>query len=99
MLEIFPIIFIFFNYLLFIFRYRKYNIYVERYIPGINVPLEPELVTFTSDFNVTFGLITGFDIFFKDPAVSLTEKFNVTDIIFPNSLPTRLPFLAGKPIR
>ncbi|XP_065204010.1 uncharacterized protein LOC135834100 [Planococcus citri] len=75
-------------------KYRKYNLYIERFLPGLKSLSQPDFVTFTSDFNVTFGMITGFDIFFKEPGVSLIERYNVTDIIFPSSLPTRLPFLA-----
>ncbi|XP_015515434.2 vanin-like protein 1 [Neodiprion lecontei] len=73
-------------------RYRKFNLFAE---PGINVTSSPENVTFTTDFNVTFGLIICNDILYKTPALSLVDDHNVTDIIFPARWFSELPYLTS----
>lgn len=77
-------------------RYRKYNLHIDKFFPGVDEAREPELVVFNTDFNVTFGILSSFDLFFKHPAVTLIDEYGLTDIIVSSSLPTRLPFLAGK---
>lgn len=69
--------------------------HIDRFFPGVDEAREPELVIFGTDFNVTFGILSSFDLFFKHPAATLIEKHDITDIVVPSSLPTRLPFLAG----
>ncbi|KAL0267059.1 UNVERIFIED_CONTAM: hypothetical protein PYX00_009427 [Menopon gallinae] len=73
-------------------RYRKYNLNGER---GVDAPKTAELVTFTTDFNITFGLFTGWDILFRSPAADLVREKKVKNIIFPNSWRGELPFLTG----
>lgn len=52
-------------------RYHKYNLYFEA---AFDVPPEPEIVTFDTPFAGKFGLITCFDILFREPTVTLMEK-------------------------
>lgn len=55
-------------------RYRKYNLFGE---PGFNVTSEPELSTFRTDFDVTFGQFICFDILFEKPALQLIRDSKV----------------------
>lgn len=52
-------------------RYHKYNLYFEA---AFDTPPEPEIVTFDTPFAGKFGLITCFDILFREPTVMLVEK-------------------------
>ncbi|XP_073995444.1 vanin-like protein 1 isoform X2 [Rhodnius prolixus] len=69
-------------------RYRKYNLFGENYL---NRQDAPEYVRFTTDFGVTFGTFTCFDIIFEEPAIGLVEKYNVTDFVFPTAWFSELP--------
>ncbi|XP_055610841.1 vanin-like protein 1 [Uranotaenia lowii] len=73
-------------------RYRKSNLYGER---GVNVTHSHETVTFDTDFGVRMGLITSFDILFGQPAASLGQLTDVTDIVFPAEWFSGLPFLTA----
>ncbi|XP_066587545.1 vanin-like protein 1 [Prorops nasuta] len=73
-------------------RYRKTHLYLE---PQFNVTTNPEIVTFDTDFGVTFGTFTCFDILFKEPALTLTRKHQITDIIFTTAWFSELPFLTA----
>uniref|UniRef100_A0A224XDX6 Putative biotinidase n=1 Tax=Panstrongylus lignarius TaxID=156445 RepID=A0A224XDX6_9HEMI len=69
-------------------RYRKYNLFGER---NLNRPETPEYVMFNTDFGVTFGTFTCFDIVFEEPAMGLVTKYNITDIVFPTAWFSELP--------
>lgn len=71
-------------------RYRKYNLFNEHYL---NIPEVPEVVFFDSDFGVRFGMFICFDVFFKEPALTLVNEKNITDIIFPSWWFSELPSL------
>lgn len=73
-------------------KYRKYNLFLE---PNVKSTQEPDLSTFTTDFGVTFGQFTCFDLLFPTPALNLTRNLNVTDIIFPAHWYSELPFLTS----
>ncbi|XP_044737761.1 vanin-like protein 1 isoform X2 [Chrysoperla carnea] len=73
-------------------RYRKYNLFVE---PGFDVTKQPEIVTFTTDFGVTFGMFICFDILFKEPAITLVKDKQVHDIIYSTAWFSELPFLTA----
>lgn len=73
------------------FRYRKFNLFGEFLL---NTTLTPEIATFTTDYNVTYGMFTCFDIQFETPALTLIRN-NVTDIIFPTMWYSELPFLTA----
>ncbi|XP_058838305.1 vanin-like protein 1 [Topomyia yanbarensis] len=76
-------------------RYRKYNLFDE---PGINTTAWAEAVRFETDFGVTFGTFTCFDLMFEQPALSLIRD-GVTDIIFPTMWFSELPFLTAAQIQ
>lgn len=74
-------------------RYRKYNLFLEE---GFNTTKTPELVSFTTDFGVTFGTFICFDILFALPSVQLLIKnSNITDVVYPAAWFSELPFLSG----
>lgn len=52
-------------------RYHKYNLYFEA---AFDAPPQPEVVTFQTPFAGRFGLITCFDVLFREPALLLLEK-------------------------
>lgn len=52
------------------FRYRKYNPYDE----GVAITREPDIVTFQTDFNVTFGLIVCYDLVVDKPVNMLIKR-------------------------
>jgi predicted amidohydrolase len=73
-------------------RYRKFNLFQET----VDHPKYPEIVTFSTDFGITFGIFTCFDINFAEPSGSLLRKHKVTDIIFPSFWFSELPHGTGK---
>lgn len=74
-----------------IFRYRKYNLYAEPYFTR---PNQPEEVTFETEFGVTFGIFTCFDIIFENPALKLVQK-NITHFVYPTAWVSEMPFFTG----
>ncbi|XP_065082277.1 vanin-like protein 1 [Ochlerotatus camptorhynchus] len=72
-------------------RYRKFNIFRE---PGTSVTFRPEIVTFDTDFGVTFGVFTCFDLLFAEPALELV-KHGVKDFVFPAMWVSEPPFLTA----
>ncbi|XP_072303373.1 biotinidase [Eucyclogobius newberryi] len=70
-------------------RYHKQNLYFEE---AFDTPPHMELVAFDTPFAGKFGLITCFDILFKQPTVSLLEK-GVRQLIFPTAWMNQLPLL------
>uniref|UniRef100_A0A1Y1MWH4 CN hydrolase domain-containing protein n=1 Tax=Photinus pyralis TaxID=7054 RepID=A0A1Y1MWH4_PHOPY len=74
-------------------KFRKINLSEEPFFePGT------EIVTFTTDFNVTFGIFTCFDLLFQYPALDILSGTNVTDIIFPTAWYSKTPFIQGKKV-
>lgn len=73
-------------------RYRKFNLFGES---GISITDTPDISTFTTDFNVTFGHFICFDVLFKTPAMSLMKNPLVTDIVYPTMWFSELPFLTA----
>lgn len=69
--------------------YRKYHI-IDTY--GMNTTVRPEISTFITDYNVTYGLLTCFDILFEKPALILARQ-NIKNIIIPMMWNIELPFL------
>lgn len=72
-------------------KYRKFNLFGEK---GVLKPWKYEVVTFDTDFNVTFGMFICFDLMFDHPPLDLVRK-GVTDIIFTAHWFSELPFLTG----
>ncbi|XP_018579998.1 vanin-like protein 1 [Anoplophora glabripennis] len=67
-------------------KYRKINLFFEPKITPGN-----ETVTFTTDFGITFGIFTCFDIMYYNPSKAILNS-SVTDIIFPTAWTSVLPF-------
>ncbi|NWH74032.1 VNN2 protein, partial [Piaya cayana] len=73
-------------------RYHKYNLF--RGETQFNYPKEPEVVTFETPFG-KFGIITCFDILFREPAVVLVSELQVDTVLFPTAWMNVLPFLTA----
>ncbi|KAF5285196.1 hypothetical protein FQR65_LT13311 [Abscondita terminalis] len=73
-------------------RYRKYHLFSETFI---NKTAHPDISIFDTDFGVRFGTFICFDILFKEPALELIQKHNVTHIIFSTMWFSELPFLTA----
>ncbi|XP_069707970.1 pantetheine hydrolase VNN2-like [Phaenicophaeus curvirostris] len=73
-------------------RYHKYNLF--RGETQFNYPKEPEAVTFETPFG-KFGIITCFDILFREPAVVLVSELQVDTVLFPTAWMNVLPFLTA----
>lgn len=73
------------------FSYRKYNPIGEK----VQKTAKPEMATFQTDFNVTFGLGICFDVLNADPLIPLVDR-GVRNFAFPTQWNAELPFTAGK---
>lgn len=74
------------------YRYRKIHLYAE----GDRRPSpDQELAYFDTDFGVRFGLLTCFDIIFKNPGVDLAREHNISHFIFTSAWFSQMPFLTG----
>ena len=60
----------------------------------MNSTLEPDISTFETDFNVTFGHFICFDLMFNRPSFDLLQK-GITNFIFTTMWFGELPFLTG----
>jgi len=72
-------------------RYRKFNLFGERFM---NVTKTPDISTFETDFGVTFGHFICFDILFKSPALDLINM-GIRHILYPSMWFSEIPFLAS----
>lgn len=70
----------------FLAKYHKHNLFYE---DQFNRPA-PQNIYFDTPFG-RFGMITCFDIIFKEPVISLVETYNVTNIAFPTAWMDILP--------
>lgn len=73
-------------------RYRKFHLFGEK---GFSTTPEAEISVFDTDFGVTFGIFTCFDIEFEEPAISLAKVLGVRDIVYPTAWFSELPFLSA----
>lgn len=73
------------------FRYRKFNPYNE----NVEKTAVPEIVTFRTDFNVTFGVIVCFDLILDVPANILLAR-GIRNFIFSTLWHSQLPYATGK---
>lgn len=74
------------------FSHRKYKLFGEN--REIAQPKYPEMSTFTTDFNVTFGHFTSYEILYQSPALDLVA-LGIRNIIFPSKWLSELPFLTS----
>ncbi|XP_017870144.1 PREDICTED: vanin-like protein 2 [Drosophila arizonae] len=75
-------------------RYRKTHLWRREYY-SMAVMRQPDLITFETDFGVTFGHFICFDMLFYEPAMRLIFEQNITDIIYPTYWFSELPFLSA----
>ncbi|NXY43483.1 VNN1 Pantetheinase, partial [Ceuthmochares aereus] len=73
-------------------RYHKYNLFMSE--TQFNYPKKSEAVTFETPFG-KFGIITCFDILFREPAVVLVSELQVDTVLFPTAWMNVLPFLTA----
>ncbi|XP_011300133.1 vanin-like protein 2 isoform X2 [Fopius arisanus] len=73
-------------------KYRKTHLFKE---PQFDILQTPEIITFDTDFNVTFGTFICFDMLFKEPALNLTRIHHVTDIVYSTAWFSELPFFTA----
>nr|XP_022908825.1 vanin-like protein 2 [Onthophagus taurus] len=73
-------------------KYRKFNLFHE---PQNCRPKNPEYVTFTTDFGVTFGTFICFDILFEEPGEVLVRKLGVKHFVYPTMWFAEAPFLTA----
>ena len=71
--------------------YHKWNLFYES---AFDFPAGPEYAIFETPFG-TFATIICFDILFKEPAVTLVEKYNVRNFILPTAWRSILPEMSG----
>ncbi|KAL3841971.1 hypothetical protein ACJMK2_020047 [Sinanodonta woodiana] len=76
----------------FLARYFKYNLYIKE--TYFDKPEKVDLTTFETPFG-RFGTFSSLDIFYYDPAISLIEKMNITNIAFPTAWSDELPLLSA----
>uniref|UniRef100_A0A336LT70 CSON000083 protein n=1 Tax=Culicoides sonorensis TaxID=179676 RepID=A0A336LT70_CULSO len=76
-------------------KYRKFNLFGEK---GTLKPYKYDVVTFNTDFNVTFGMFICFDLMFEHPPMDLVRK-GVKDIIFTANWFSEIPFLSAVQIQ
>ena len=76
-------------------RYHKFHLYGE---PYFNMPTQQELSFFDTDFGARIGLFICFDRIFKDPMISLTEKYNVTTMALSTRFFDGYPFMLSHQI-
>ncbi|GCC22541.1 hypothetical protein chiPu_0000929 [Chiloscyllium punctatum] len=73
-------------------KYQKWNLYFENIY---DKPKTVQHVIFNTSFAGRFGIFTGFDILFYEPAVSLIENYGVNQIVFPTVWLNQLPLLSA----
>ncbi|KAF5285137.1 hypothetical protein FQA39_LY16826 [Lamprigera yunnana] len=73
-------------------RYRKYNLFGEYFM---NRTETADISTFDTDFGVKFGQFICFDIMFKEPALDLIKKHNISSVVYPSMWFSELPFLTA----
>ncbi|KAF2068499.1 hypothetical protein CYY_010175 [Polysphondylium violaceum] len=60
-------------------RYHKSHLYNE---PFFNPSPTPDPITFTTSFNVTFGMLICFDIMFGQPQTDLIQQYNIKNLVY-----------------
>ncbi|KAL2080651.1 hypothetical protein ACEWY4_024444 [Coilia grayii] len=73
-------------------RYRKQNLYFEA---AFDTPPQMELVVFSTPFAGRFGILTCFDILFREPTIALVEDLGVRQLVYPTAWMNQLPLLAA----
>ncbi|XP_055305808.1 vanin-like protein 1 [Sitodiplosis mosellana] len=72
-------------------KYRKYHLFGEY---GAQQTQTPDMTTFKTDFNVTFGVCVCFDLFFDEPAINLVDQ-GVKHFVYPTKWYSEIPYLTA----
>ncbi|XP_055305811.1 vanin-like protein 1 [Sitodiplosis mosellana] len=72
-------------------KYRKYHLFNE---DGVQQTKTPDLTTFRTDFNVTFGVCICFDLMFDEPAINLVDQ-GVKHFVYPTMWFSEIPYLTA----
>ncbi|RZC39270.1 CN hydrolase domain containing protein, partial [Asbolus verrucosus] len=75
-----------------IYLYHKYNLFGEK---NIDRPLTPQTTGLVTDFGLTLGIFSGFDILCKSPAQDLLANKEINTIVSPSKWYSELPFLTS----
>ena len=54
----------------------------------------PDMTTFKTDFNVTFGVCICFDLLFDEPVINLVDQ-GVKHFVYPTMWFSEIPYLTG----
>ncbi|NXO03926.1 VNN1 Pantetheinase, partial [Rhinopomastus cyanomelas] len=73
-------------------RYHKYNLFVSE--AQFDHPKEPEAITIETPFG-KLGIITCFDILFREPTVVLAHELQVDTVLFPTAWMNVLPLFSA----
>ncbi|KAL3841967.1 hypothetical protein ACJMK2_020043 [Sinanodonta woodiana] len=76
----------------FVARYFKFNLYSDE--KQFDKPERVDLTTFDTPFG-RFGTFSSLDIMYHDPAITLIEKMNITNIAYPTAWVDELPLLSA----
>ncbi|KAK3594131.1 hypothetical protein CHS0354_040902 [Potamilus streckersoni] len=76
----------------FLARYFKFNLYSDE--KQFDKPEQINLTTFETPFG-RFGTFSSLDIMYHDPAITLIEKMNITNIAYPTAWIDELPLLSA----
>ncbi|XP_028579279.2 pantetheinase-like [Podarcis muralis] len=77
----------------FVARYHKYNLFASEVY--FNYAKDPQFVTLNTSFG-KLGLMTCADVLnYREPAISLVEKYKVDTILFPTAWQNGLPLLSA----
>ncbi|XP_035828906.1 pantetheinase-like [Aplysia californica] len=71
-------------------RYHKVNLFFEDQFNAA----DPEPIYFDTTFG-RFGLFICFDIIFQEPAITLYEKYNITNVAYPTAWMDAMPLLSA----
>ncbi|XP_041377732.1 pantetheinase-like [Gigantopelta aegis] len=72
-------------------RYHKEHLFFET---QFNKPKKVNIVHFDTPFG-RFGVFTCFDILFRDPPITLVERYGIGNVVFPTAWMDALPLLAA----
>ncbi|XP_063905156.1 vanin-like protein 2 [Zophobas morio] len=72
-------------------KYRKINLFGE---PNLAPGSSNQSTIFSTDFGVTFGIFTCFDILYTNPSRTVLTN-NITDVVYPTSWFSTMPFYAS----
>ncbi|XP_031622311.1 vanin-like protein 1 [Contarinia nasturtii] len=72
-------------------KYRKYNLFGD---DGARRTEKPDIVTFKTDFNVTFGIGICFDLAFDEPMISLVRQ-GIKHFVYPTRWISKMPYFTA----